>query len=76
MHRFENGVIFSQVRPGNDSKAADQTRAQVRHNVAVQILHQHHVELIGIQDELHRDCIDDLFVILDLRVVAANSAGR
>lgn len=57
---------------GTKTKAADQTAAKVGENVAVEVLHYHHIKLVRVHDELHAGVVDDLVISLDFRVILCN----
>src|SRR5208283_2540873 len=40
VHGLENGAFMAEISAGNEAKTADQSRAQVGNNVAVEILQQ------------------------------------
>ena len=62
------------LAPGRHAEAADQTGAQVREDVAVEVLQTQHVELVRVHHELHAGGIDDGVVGLDLGVVLGDLA--
>ena len=54
------------LAPGARPEAADEARAQVGHDVAVEVLEQQHVEAGGVEDELHAAVVHDDVVVLDV----------
>lgn len=52
--RLEERVLAPDVAAGDDTGATDERGADVRGDSAVQVGHDHHVELLGLGDELHR----------------------
>jgi hypothetical protein len=44
VHRLEDRAVGPMLAPGHDPEPSDQARAQVRHDVAVQVRQQQHVE--------------------------------
>src|ERR1044072_4740847 len=71
---LEDRAQFADVRAGDETKPTDETRTQVRNDVAVEILKQHDVELLGAHDKLHAGVVHNLVVGLNLRVVGADLA--
>ncbi len=57
--RLEDGGVRADVRPRRHAEAAHQAGDQVREDVAEQVGGHQHVELPGIEHELHRAGIDD-----------------
>jgi hypothetical protein len=76
--RLEEGVVAADVAAGDDARAADERSADVRHDRAVQVRHDHNVELLRLRDELHRRVVDDHVVRGDARrlVLLRNAAER
>ena len=76
----KTAAFVAEVRPGREPQAADQPRAQVGDDVAVQVRQHEHVVLLGPLDELHAHVVDDAVVELDvgvlLRDLARHRAGR
>ena len=66
---FEHCVVGTDVAGRNEAEAADQAAAEIGKNVAVEVLHYHHIKLVRVHDELHAGVVDDLVVCLDLRVI-------
>ena len=64
-----------EVRPGHDAEPADQARAQVRHDVAVQIRQQQHVELLRVHHQVHARGVDDPLVVGDVDELARHLAA-
>ena len=46
--RLEHGVVSSDVSARNDSRSTDQSSADVRQNVAVQVAADNNIELVGL----------------------------
>ena len=63
---FENGVRVAHVGAGDDAESADQTRREVRDNIAIQIRQQKNVEGLGTHHQLHGSVVDDQLVVLDV----------
>ena len=70
VHRFEHGAREAQVRGAYDTQSADEARAEIRHDVAVQVRQHQHVEPLGREDELHARRVDDALVVGDLGILA------
>ena len=68
MNGFEHCIVGTNVAGRYKTKAADQTTAKVGENVAVEVLHYHHIKLVRVHDELHAGVVDDLVIALDLRI--------
>ena len=68
MHRFKNGALVAEICPRHKSQAADQSRAKIGKNIAVQILHEQHVVLIRIHHQLHASVVDNMLAIRDLGI--------
>jgi hypothetical protein len=71
---FEDGALVAEIRAGDETEAADQSRAQIRKNVAVKILHQQDVVLIGVHHQLHAGVVDNVFAVGDLGILLRNVA--
>lgn len=52
MHRFEDGTGGADVAARREPEAADETRAQVRQDVAVQVRHDEHVVRVRVAHNL------------------------
>jgi hypothetical protein len=76
VYGFEYRATLAEIGAGHESEAAHESRAQVRHDVAVEIGKQQHVELFRPHDEVHADSVDDLFVVFDLRMFRGDGAHR
>ena len=74
MNGFEHCIVGTNVAGRYKTKAADQTAAKVGENIAVEVLHYHHIKLVRVHDELHAGVVDDLVISLDLRVILCNFA--
>ena len=69
VHRLEHAhAVLAQIRRRHHAQAADQPRAQVRHDVAVQVRQQQHIEPLGVHHQVHAGGIDDAIVELDVGV--------
>ena len=68
VHRFEDADVFAEVRGADGAEPADEAGAQIRHDIAVQIREQQHVELFRLHHEVHAGRVDDLFVVGDVRI--------
>src|ERR1700730_1604875 len=59
MHCFKYRGIGPDVSAGGHPEASDQSRDQVRENIAEQVRGHQHIELPGVQNQLHGASIDD-----------------
>ena len=71
MHRFEYADRFAEVRRADGAEPADEAGAQIRHDVAVEVRKEQHVELFRLHHEVHARRVDDLLVVGDAGCVAA-----
>ena len=69
---FEHCIVGTNVAGRYKTKAADQTAAKVGENVAVEVLHYHHIKLVRVHNELHAGVVDDLVISLNFRVILCN----
>ena len=69
-------IVGAEVRGADDAEAADQAGAQIRHDVAVQVRQQQHVELLRVHHEVHARGVDDPLVVRDVRILARDARGR
>src|SRR6185503_4715536 len=74
VHRFKHRALLADVRAGNESQAADKTRAKIGNDVAVKILEQHDVKLLGTHHQLHTRVVDNLVVSDDIGIVLTHLA--
>jgi hypothetical protein len=74
MDRFKDGAFVAEIRSRDQPESADQPCAQIRNNVAVEILQQQHVVLVGIHHELHAGVVDNVLAVGDLRIFFGNVA--
>src|SRR5208337_5630440 len=74
VHGLENGAFMAEISAGNEAKTADQSRAQVGNNVAVEILQQQHVILVGVHHQLHAGVIDNVLAVGDLGILLRDVA--
>lgn len=66
---LEDGDLAAHVATGDDTGATDETGANVGQDTAVQVGHDHDVELLGLGDALHRGVVDNHVVGLESGVV-------
>ena len=52
-------TVRPDVRAGHEAEAADEAGREVRHDVAVEVLEEEHVEVLGVHDEPHARGVDD-----------------
>src|SRR5260370_10254417 len=69
VYGFKDGALVAEIRAGDKAEAADQSRAQIGKNVAVKILHQQDVVLVGVHDQLHASVVDDVLAVGDLGIL-------
>ena len=62
---LEDGDVAAHVAAGDDAGAADEGGADVGQDAAVQVGHDHDVELLGPRDALHARVVDDHVVGLE-----------
>ena len=66
---LEDRRVVADVGAGHDAQAADQAGAQVADDVAVEVLHQQHVEARRVLHQLHAAGVDDHLVVLDVGIL-------
>ena len=66
---LEDGDVTAHVAAGHHAGAANKRGGNVGQNAAVQVGHDHDVELLGPADALHGGVVDDHVVALELGVV-------
>lgn len=64
---LEDGDITTHIAAGDNTRATDKSSGNVGKNTAIQVGHDHDVELLGLADALHGSVIDDHVVGLELR---------
>src|SRR3954453_11948455 len=62
VNRFKDRALLADIGTRCEAESADQSGAKVRHNIAVQILQNEHVELLGLYHQLHTAVINDLII--------------
>ncbi len=75
MHGFEDRAVIANIRAGHESQPADERRAQVRNNVAVEVFHHQHVVLIRIHHQLHAGVVHNVLAVGNLGIVFGHIAG-
>ena len=68
VHRLEDRRVVAKVRAWHDAEPTDETRAEVGHDVAVEVGQHQHVERLRLHHELHARRIDDALVVADVGV--------
>src|SRR4030095_1863308 len=68
MHCLKHSTQFSNIRTGNQSQTSHEPSTQIRHDVAVKVLEQHHIELLWSHDQLHARVINNLVVSFNVRI--------
>src|SRR6266850_989672 len=74
MYCFKSRPQLANVCSRNETETADEAGAKIRNDVAVKILKQHHIKLLGPHHELHARVIDNLVVRFYLGVITGNVA--
>src|SRR5208283_5354733 len=69
MDSLKDGALMAEIRAGHKAKSADQSRAQIGNNVAVEILQQQHVVLVGVHHQLHASVVDNVLAVGDLGIL-------
>ena len=67
--------LGAEIRRRYDAESADEPRAEIGHDVAVQIREQQDVELCGVHHQMHAESVHDPIVERDLRVVSGYRPG-
>ena len=67
---------MAEVGAGHQAEAADEGRAEVADDVAVEVFEQQRVVLVGIHHQLHAGVVDDVLAVEDLRKVLRPPCGR
>src|SRR5262245_19280499 len=74
--RLEDGTACPDVRSRRHSQPPDEAAAQIGYDVTVKILAQQDIKLVGIDDELHAQGIDNDLIIVDARITLGNFSTR
>ena len=74
MDGFKNGALVPEIRARDKAESADQPRAQIGNNVAVEIFQQQHVVLVGVHHQLHAGVVDDVLAVSDLGILFRDGA--
>ena len=74
MDSLKDGAVIANIGAGHETESANESRAEIRNDVAVQILHQKHVVLIRVHHELHAGVVNNVFAVSDLGVFFGNVA--
>ena len=61
---LEDRDVLADVGAGGEAEAADEAGAEVRDDVAVEVLEEQDVEAGGVEDELHAGVVHDDLVVL------------
>ena len=75
MDRLEHRDGVAVVGGADGAEAADEAGAQIRHDVAVQVRKEKHVELLGLHHEVHARRVDDLLIVGNVRMRGGDSPG-
>ena len=65
----------AEVGAGDEAEAADEGRAEIADDVAVEIFKQQRVVLVGIHDKLHAGVVDDVLAVINLGKSFGHFAG-
>ena len=60
---------LADIATGRQAETADQPRAEIAYDVAVEVGQNHHIEALRIGHELHAAVVDDDFLVLELRIL-------
>src|SRR5271157_2805826 len=74
VYGFEDGAFVPEVRARHQAKSSDERRAQIRDDVAVQVLQQQDVVLVRIHYQLHASVVHNMLAVGDLGIVLGNVA--
>ena len=66
MHCFKDGALCAEVCSGNKAEAADQARAEIADDVAIEIFKQQRVVLEWVHHQLHAGVVDQLLAVEDV----------
>ena len=66
---------LTDIAARRDPQPADQARAEIAHNIAVEVRKHHHIEAPRIYDKLHAAVIDDDFLVLQLWILSWQPRG-
>ena len=66
---LEDGNVAAHVAAGNDTGTTDESSSNVGEDTAVEVGHDHDVELLGTADALHRGVVYNHVVALELRII-------
>ena len=77
VHRLEDRGVGADIGAGREAEPADQAGDLVGEDVAEEVGRDQHVELPGVEHELHRAGIDDAVVAVDAALISPrrSSAG-
>lgn len=70
---LEDGDIPPHVTPGHDARTPDESSANVGQDAAIQVGHDHDVELLRPRDTLHAGIVDNHVVGLERRVLLCDA---
>ena len=73
---FKHGGIVAEISAADNAEAADQTRGEIAHDVAIEIGEKKHVVLLGLQNHLHAGIVDDELFVFDVGIVGGDGANR
>ena len=60
-------ALMAEIRARHKAKAADKRGAEIADDIAVEILKQQRVVLIGIHHQLHAGVVDNVLAVKDFR---------
>ena len=69
-------IVVADVGARGDAEAADEARAEVGQDVAVEVGQHEHVVELGLLHELHAHVVDDAVLELDVGVLLGHLARR
>ena len=68
-------AALADIAAGRNAQPADQARAEIADDVAVEVRKHHHIEAPRIYDKLHAAVVDDDFLVLQLRIFLGHLAA-
>lgn len=65
---LKDGVFVTNINTGDKTGSTNKTAPDARDDVAVEVRHKHHIELLWMGNHLHRRIVHNHRLELDLRV--------
>jgi MazG family protein len=73
---FEDGYGLSDVSTGDDAQPSNKARREVAHDVTIEIREQKHVELMGIEHDLHAGVVNNELLVFDIGILGGDFSNR